>query len=157
MKNYFIGISLCFLVSCASAKAQTPTDPELDRVIGKVFLILAEQYTVSGQSHGQLSLWANAKLGSVAYPESMANSAKTRWETEMVPTESGIVLKFNPPFDPSITQKANWGTYHDDEAKKFVVLVPLPGKKVISITGTYGPTFPRKYVDRLIELSKSGE
>ncbi|TLD69353.1 hypothetical protein FEM03_18465 [Phragmitibacter flavus] len=156
MKSHFVGISMCLLVFCASEQARAATDPELDRVIGKVFLILAEQYTVSGQSHGQLSLWANAKLGSVAYPESKAKDAKTRWETEMIPTESGIVLKFNPPFNPD-EMPIEWMNYHDDEAKKFVILVPLPGREVISIMGNYGPSFPRKYVDQLIELSKFGK
>ena len=156
MKNYFNRICLCAFIFCATAQAQNPTDPQLDRVIGKVFLILSKEYTVSGQGNDQPSLWANAKLGRVAYPTSKIQNSETRWETEMVPTESGIVLTFNPPFDPNRTQK-HWTTAHDADAKQFEIVITLPDKRIIGIRGSYGSAFPKKYLDRLIALSKSSE
>ncbi len=156
MKTYLLALYCYAFALCASAQTQEATDPDLDRVIGKVFLILCEEYTVSGQNLDQPILWANAKLGRVAYPISKTGSSETRWETEMVPTASGIVIKFNPPFDPDSTQKS-WMNLHEAEARIFELVIPLPDNRIIGIRGSYGSNFPRTYIDRLIALSESGE
>jgi hypothetical protein len=153
MKSNLIKYCLFALVICSTVQAQKTTDPELERVIGKVFLILSEEYTVSGQSDEQPSLWANAKLGRVAYPTSKTISSEIKYETEMVPTESGIVLAFTGPFNSGETQML-WVSAHDTDAKEFQIVVTLPDQRIIGIKGSYGSTFPKKYIDLLISLSK---
>jgi hypothetical protein len=118
--------------------------------------MLSEEYIVSGQGNRSPSLGANAKLGQIAQPTSKNQKPLVRWEKQMVPSESGIVLVFHPPFDPSVTQKL-WLTGHDAELKKLQVVMSLPDKRIIAITGTYGSAFPKKYIDRLLALSGSNE
>lgn len=145
---------MCACMFSASAHAEKISDPQLDRIIGKAFLILAEEYIVSGEGNDCPKLWVNAKLGKVAHPTSKMLNSGTRWEREMVPTETGIVLRFIPPFDPNEASK-HWMTSHDAEARHFEIIIPLPDKRIIGITGNYGCAFQKKYIDQLIALSKS--
>jgi hypothetical protein len=130
--------------------------PELSDLVGRVFLTLSKDYVVSGQNFDGPVLLVNARLGRIEVPNGMSYDSGTRFETEYVPTDSGLVLRFYGPYSFGRVQKA-WGTRHDKEKKTFEVLITLSKEEFIGVVGRYGASFPLQTVDGLLALRKERE
>lgn len=153
MKRILLPILMSLLLlSYLNAETMKGQDPELSELIGRFVLTLSKDHIVSVQDFAKPTLWADAKLGRVEHPNGMLASMGTHFETEMVPTESGIVLRFSGPYPIHATQKA-WSTSHDTERKTFEIVVNTSNGKFIGIEGEYGANFPVKTVEDLMTIS----
>jgi len=75
-----------------------------------------------------------------------------RWETEMVPTDSGIVLRFYGPYPNGAPQSAFLSEL-DAKKRKFKIRVNVDKANYIGIAGSWGVNFPSKTVEDLRSLS----
>ncbi|MDD5262410.1 MAG: hypothetical protein PHD76_11250 [Methylacidiphilales bacterium] len=154
MKTAVLSLYMLGLLALnASAESFNEQNSELSDLVGNVFLALSKDNVVAGQYLDVPTIWANAKLGRVEHPNGMLPSMGTRFETEYIPGDSGIVLRFYGP-DPLHATQKDWSTWHNKEKRNFEIVVNLPDKKFIGMAGSYGSSFPTKTIDDLISLSK---
>ncbi len=154
MKTILISLSaLGLIMGGVHAEDVKKQSPELSDLVGRVFLTISKDYVVSGQDFDVPTLWANARLAHVEHPKGKGGGMGTGFETEYVPTDSGIVLRFYGPYSSDETQK-KWNTEHDKGKRTFEILVELQGGKFIGVTGSYGALFPKHTAEDLISLTR---
>ena len=137
----------------AAEVPQETQSSDLANVVGQELLTLSKLGVVSAQDFDGPMLWLNAKLAHVEVPIGKGGAAGKGFETQYVPTDSGIVLQFYGPYVLGETQKV-WGTVDDKAGRTFEVLVELPARKFIGIIGAYGASFPRHAVDDLMSVGR---
>jgi hypothetical protein len=152
MKRTLLLLLSALLLSHLNADDIKSQNRDLSELIGRFVLVLSKDYIVSGQDFDAPTLWANGKIGRVNLPNGMLPSMGTRSETEIVPTDSGIVMRFYGPYAANSTQKI-WSTWHNAEKRTFEITVSVPNGMFIGITGSYGATFPSKTVEELLSIS----
>ena len=152
MKKLALGFGVAALACLLALAAAAQTDYQpLDAVVGRVFLKLSETYLVSGKTFKSVpTLWANAELGQVKEPIGK-NTPAFREVTTMVPTDSGVVIRFYAPLEAGLTQKV-WRSYHDKNTRHFETVAALTGKQFVGIIGEYGKDFDSAVIDRLFFL-----
>jgi hypothetical protein len=153
MKRFLLPFLISVLLACPlNADDIKGQNRDLSELIGRFVLVLSRDYVVSVQDFDQPTLWANAKLGRVNHPRGMLPSMGMISETEMVPTESGIILRFHGPYAIGSTQMV-WSTWRDTEKRTFEITVNVSDGKFIGVTGSYGAVFPSKTIDDLLSIS----
>ena len=153
MKRLLLPLLMSALLLChLNADDIKGRNRDLSELIGRFVLALSKDYVVSGQDFDGPTLWTNAKLGRVNHQNGMLPSMGTRSETEIVPTESGIVLHFYGPYPIDSTQKV-WSTWRNTEKRTFEIMVNVSNGRFIGITGSYGALFSSKTVDDLLSIS----
>jgi hypothetical protein len=145
---FIAGLSLLF--TRLRAEESRKQSPEMSDVVGRVFLTLSKDSTVSGQNFDEPSLWVNAKLGHVQ--RTSRGGQQGPMETEMAPTASGIVLHFYGVYSLNAVQK-EWSTLNDKKNRTLEILVELPGGRFIGITGAFGQFVPQATIDDLLSLA----
>jgi hypothetical protein len=159
MKKYLLALPLLLwsMVGshAANADAATVSDnqKEFHELIGGLILQLAKNHAVSVQDFDKPTVSVNAKLGRVSYPNSKSGDTGYRYETELVPDNAGLVIKFNRPFDAQQVQKV-WGWHHDSEKRKFEGVERTSDGLTIGMIGCYGSEFPRQELYELLPILK---
>jgi len=147
MKKLAFCLVTAACLAALPAVAQTDYQP-LDAVVGRVFRKLSESYVVSGKALQAVpTLWVNAELGQEKEPIGK-NIPAFREVTTMVPTDSGLVVRFYAPLGDGRTQKV-WRSYHDKDAHHFETVAALTDKQFVGIVGDYGKDFDPAVIDRL--------
>ena len=148
MKTFVLSLWLAALACLGARPANAQPDAKpLDAVVGHVFMQLSENYLVSGKTLDVPTLWINAELGQVNEPVAK-NVPAFRTKTELVPTDSGLVIRFYGPLEEGMTQKV-WRSFHDKEARQFETTAALSDKQFVGITGNYGKDFDPEVIDKL--------
>ena len=129
--------------------------------------MLSAEYLVSGdklvtwRQSPTPALWANAKIGRVEklgpfglpIQRSAMPPDEDTGETTVVPTQVGIVLRFQGPA-PLQGPSKEWSPRHDPAHQKFDVVVELPEKRFVGFTASYGAQFPKEMIEALMALSR---
>lgn len=157
MKKFVL--TLWLAIACLAALpaiAQSDYQP-LDAVVGRAFRKLSETYLVSGKTLQSVpTLWINAELGQVQEPIGK-NTPAFRVVTKLVPTDSGLVIRFYGPQEAGQTQKV-WRSFNDKDARHFETVAALTDQQFVGIVGEYGKDFDPDVIDRLFfaPAGKSG-
>lgn len=140
-----------FLLVAGGARAGDQ-DRQLAEVVGRVFGILSQKYTVSGQDgFDRLTLWADARLATVEQQGRRGPEEFQTMVTKMVPTPTGVVLRFMGPFDPSSTALV-YRTRIDGRARTFDVLIPIRPGRAIFMMVEHGDQFPPELQREILAL-----
>lgn len=146
----FAGLLLATPVALSAAEQ----NPFLAELMGRVQLILGEDYVVSGQKlDGVAYLWVNARVG-LEQAENDMDVLRPR-RVKMVPAEGGIVFEFTDPFVLLEKPHARYETRNLPGKGTVEIFITVSEKLAMVVKGRYGKQFPQKHVEEILKVSKT--